>query len=46
MRNTHVIINIIECNREIQKIHTSGKSALEEAKKQLEEKYLQTKKRE
>lgn len=39
MRNMHVIINIIEGEKHVQKIRTSGKEAIEEAKKLLDEKY-------
>jgi hypothetical protein len=40
-QNTQIIISVIEGHRQIQKIHTTGKNAVEEARKQLEEKYLQ-----
>lgn len=46
MKNQQVIINIIENNRQIQKIHTTGKRAFIDAKEQLEEKYIQQKKKE
>lgn len=39
--NTRIIITVIEGRKQIQKIHTTGKNAVEEAKQLLEEKYLQ-----
>ena len=39
MRNMHVIINIIEGEKHVQKIKTTGREAIEDAKKLLEEKY-------
>ena len=40
-QNTQIIITVIEGHRQMQKIHTTGKNAVEEAKQLLEEKYLQ-----